>query len=80
LSHSYDKENIVSDYYGVELYLHTFSATALDGDVLLNSTIQRSTDIFPQKVPPASTVYGALRDIYKWQFGQEKDFVNNYGH
>ena len=38
LSQCYDKVNTVVDYSAVEVYLHAFSATALDGDVQLTST------------------------------------------
>jgi len=37
MSQCYDKLNIVFDYCGAEVYLHAFSATTLDGDVLLTS-------------------------------------------
>jgi len=37
LSQCYDTVHNVFDYCGVEIYLHAFSATALDGDVPLNS-------------------------------------------
>ena len=38
LSQCYDTVNNVFDYCGVETNLHAFSATAVDGDVQLNST------------------------------------------
>jgi len=38
LSHCCDKANNVADYCAVVLYLHAFSATALDEDVQLSST------------------------------------------
>jgi len=37
LSECYDKVNIVADYCGAEEHLHTFSATASDGDLPLTS-------------------------------------------
>jgi len=41
LSQCYDKVNIVYDYCAVQIYLHAFSAKALDGDVSLTSTSYR---------------------------------------
>jgi hypothetical protein len=41
LSQSYDKVNFVFDYGAVEVYLHAFSTTALDGDGPLTSTFGR---------------------------------------
>jgi hypothetical protein len=42
------RENTVVDYCGVEVYLHAFSAKALDGDVPVNST---SDGYYPAKRP-----------------------------
>jgi hypothetical protein len=36
-SQCYNTVNIVADYCGVEVYLHAFSVTSLDGDVALIS-------------------------------------------
>jgi len=44
LSECYDKVNTVVDYCGTEVYLHAFSATALDEDVPLTSNSDR---LFP---------------------------------
>jgi hypothetical protein len=46
LSECYDKGNILSDYCSAEVYLHAFSATALDGDVPLTSN---SVGYFPEE-------------------------------
>jgi len=37
LSQRYDKVNIIVDYCGTDVYLHTFSAMEIDGDVPLTS-------------------------------------------
>jgi hypothetical protein len=37
LSQSYDKVDILVEYYGAEVYLHVFSANALDRDMPLPS-------------------------------------------
>jgi hypothetical protein len=41
LSKSYDKGNIVVDYFGTEVYFHAMPAKALGGDVSLTSNSDR---------------------------------------
>jgi hypothetical protein len=41
LSQCYDKVNTVLDKSAVEVYLHAFPATMLDGNVPLNSTSEQ---------------------------------------
>jgi hypothetical protein len=51
-SHSYNKVNTVVYYSAVEVYLHTFSAIALGGDMQLTSrcdekiTAERTADTY----------------------------------
>jgi len=75
LSQLYNKVNIAVDYSAVEVYLHTFSATALDGGVQLTST---SEGLSRQNGPPVRSEFEAWRDNHKGRNGQKIVVLHNY--
>jgi len=69
LSHFYNNVNTAVDYCTLPVYRHVLSATALDGDVQLNSS---SKWLSPQKVPPVRSEFEAWRSNQKGRNGQRK--------
>jgi len=70
LSLCFIKQRNGEAYCGVELYNHVFLTTALDRDVLLNST---SDYYLATKETLLLTVYEALREVENGGSGQEKE-------
>ena len=62
LSQCYNKVNTAVDCCAVPVYRHAFYATALDGDVQLNSTFEWLSS---QKWPPVRSEFEAWRDNHK---------------